>query len=53
MAPSGLEDLFGNEISNGPNIENGDLPRAMVIAGLMLEQEELLLSLLKLDGKLE
>ncbi|PZC40939.1 MAG: N-acetylglucosaminyl deacetylase, LmbE family [Chloroflexi bacterium] len=33
MAPSGLEDLFGNEISNGPNIENGDLPRAMVIAG--------------------
>tara|TARA_Y100001970_G_scaffold45230_1_gene56693 strand:+ start:19390 stop:20145 length:756 start_codon:yes stop_codon:yes gene_type:complete len=33
MPPSGLEDLFGNEISNGPNLEEGDLYRAMVIAG--------------------
>lgn len=33
MAPSGLEDLFGNEVSNGPNIKEGDLLRAMVIAG--------------------
>ncbi len=33
MAPSGLEDLFGNEVSNGPNVEEGDLLRAMVIAG--------------------
>ncbi|MDG1989864.1 MAG: PIG-L family deacetylase [Dehalococcoidia bacterium] len=33
MAPSGLEDLFGNEVSDGPNVEEGDLLRAMVIAG--------------------
>ena len=33
MAPSGLEDLFGNEVSNGPNVKEGDLLRAMVIAG--------------------
>jgi LmbE family N-acetylglucosaminyl deacetylase len=33
MTPSGLEDLFGNEVSNGPNVKEGDLLRAMVIAG--------------------